>query len=193
MSYESNEADVADDVIEARVRRSLGLNTTPSPNHAFPNADPNTGVPTHGNARGSDGSAVLRRRFVRDGEVPVVILHPKSGTENRHAATIADLSRQCDTERAARLRAELALHDARVTIQTLETRLAHAEIERTERSAIPPVEPVVFPSTADPASPVKAIAPARAMKPARAVNRTRRTEPKVHEDQLDPTPVKWWR
>lgn len=191
--FEPNEADVSDDVIEARVRRSLGLTATLSPNHTHPNAGPKTDAPTHGAPHGSGSNGLFRRRFVRDGEVPVVILRPKSETENRHTATIADLSQQCDTERAARLRAEQALHDARAKIQTLETRLAHADIERTERSAVLAVEPVVLPSVTISVPRVKVVAPARVMKPARAVNRIRRTERKVPEVQLDPTPVKWWR
>jgi len=191
--YEPNEADVSDDAIEARVRRSLGLSATLSPNHADSNAGPKTDAPSHGATHGSGGNGLFKRRFVRDGEVPVVILHPKSETGHRRAATIADLSQQCDTERAARLRAEQALQDARAKIQTLETRLAHADIERTERSAVTAVEPPVLPSMAIPVPPVKVVAPVRIMKPARAVNRSRRIERKVPEDKLDPTPVKWWR
>jgi hypothetical protein len=52
---------------------------------------------------------------------------------------------------------------------------------------------MVLPSMAIPVPPVKVVAPVCIMKPARAVNRTRRIERKVTEDQLDPTPVKWWR
>jgi hypothetical protein len=204
---EPDEAEVSDEVTEARIRRSLGLMSSPTPanNHS------NTNGQTHGSGGGNLGGAIQRRRFVRDGEVPVTILHPKSDAENRHAAALADMTRQRDAERAARLRAEQSLHDAQVMIQTLQTRIAHAEIAKSEiaqaetafaevarlepapaPAAIPvptlaaaDVEPEVLPVTS--AQPVEAHpAPPRQ-------TRSRRAKPPVAAEAEEPTPVKWWR
>lgn len=207
MLNEPDEAEVSDEVTEARIRRSLGLMSSPTPanNHS------NTSSQTHGSGGGNLGGAIQRRRFVRDGEVPVTILHPKSDAENRHAAALADMTRQRDTERAARLRAEQSLHDAQVMIQTLQTRIAHAEIAKSEIAqaetafaevarpeptpapaaisvptlAAPEVEPEVLPVTN--AQPVEAHpAPPRQ-------TRSRRAKPPVAAESEEPTPVKWWR
>jgi hypothetical protein len=206
---EPDEAEVSDEVTEARIRRSLGLMSSPTPanNHS------NTSSQTHGSGGGNLGGAIQRRRFVRDGEVPVTILHPKSEAENRHAAALADMTRQRDAERAARLRAEQALHDAQVMIQTLQTRIAHAEIAKSEIAqaetvfaevarpepapapapaaipvptlAAPEVEPEVLPVTS--AQPVEA----QSAPPRQA--RSRRAKPPVAAESEEPTPVKWWR
>lgn len=145
-----DEQELSDAETEARVRRSLGLSVTPTTNHqsGASQAQPHTGQNAnpsghHGHGGHNQSQAgqshygqaggMPRRRFVRDGEVPVVVLHPKSEADSRHAATIADLTRQRDSERAARLRAEQSLHEALATIQTLQTRLAHADIAREER------------------------------------------------------------
>ncbi len=128
MLDEPDEAEVSDEVTEARIRRSLGLMTSPTqqPNYAT------TKNPAPGSAHANGGGPIQRRRFVRDGEVPVVILHPKSEAENRTATALADMTRLRDSERAARLRAEQALNEAQATIQMLRTRIAHAEIAKAE-------------------------------------------------------------
>ncbi len=129
MLNEPDEAEVSDEVTEARIRRSLGLMTSPTqqPNYSA------TNNPAHGSTHGNgSGGPIQRRRFVRDGEVPVVILHPKSEAENRTVTALADMTRLRDSERAARLRAEQSLNEAQAMIQTLRTRIAHAEIAQAE-------------------------------------------------------------
>ena len=72
-----------------------------------------------------------RRRFVRDGEVPVTLVH----REHDDGAGInrIDAARQALREQvAAREQAEHLLQEARTTIQTLETKLAHERIGRDE-------------------------------------------------------------
>ncbi|MGC9271069.1 hypothetical protein [Acidiphilium sp.] len=198
MFNEPNEAEVSDEVTEARIRRSLGLTPTAAPASSQHQTYPHAGSSSHG-GHGPGGSSQPRRRFVRDGEVPVVILHPKSEGDNRHAAALADMTRQRDSERAARLRAEQSLHEAQLLIQSLQTRLAHADIERTERT--PPAVPETAPAPDLPnpvlPSPVPATVmttadpePARLTKP---VARPRRTRPAAPPAEAEPTPVKWWR
>ncbi len=75
------------------------------------------------------------RRFVRDGEVPVVVLngvreHPGDAAPagNRLAAVEAALA----TERSARERAERSLADALSTVQHLRTQLGHADLAHQE-------------------------------------------------------------
>ncbi|MDD2878253.1 MAG: hypothetical protein PHT60_08710 [Acidiphilium sp.] len=189
-----NEAEISDDETEARIRRSLGLSATVAPH----NNSGNHSNTTHG----SGGSSLPRRRFVRDGEVPVVVLHPKSESENRHAAALADLTRQRDLERAARSRAEHALQEALGTIQTLQTRLAHADLARTERAAPVFVKPAIAePAIAEPAVTEPAIAEPAAPSTALVADappphRRRRAKPVATvatAEEAEPTPIKWWR
>ncbi len=85
-----------------------------------------------------------RHRFVQDGEVPVVMVSNSPGGQQpalrasetraqagRAAATAADIG----AERAARDRAERLLQQAQTHIRDLETKLAHAELARTEAVA----------------------------------------------------------
>jgi hypothetical protein len=143
---------------EARMRRSLGIGSKPTSGGRGPQP---------------------RSRFVRDGDVPVVVLHPKSESETRHAAALAELTGQLAREREAHTRTEQALRDARSTIQTLQTRLAHAEIalaERVPAAGPPPSEPQ--PAPADAEIPIRAVKK-RAKRP--AVPRS-----------SEPKPIKWW-
>ena len=222
--------ELSDAETEARVRRSLGLSAAPTtshqagPNQAQHHAGQNSTASTHhghaghnqaGQSHYSQNGGMPRRRFVRDGEVPVVVLHPKSEADSRHAATIVDLTRQRDSERAARLRAEQSLQDALATIQSLQTRLAHADLARDERrdhdvelqAGAPDAaasEPVDF-ELSVPARSVIEVDAHVGMTPAAPVEtsrdrlaetrptrrrRTKRVEP---VDLPDAEPVKWWR
>jgi DNA repair exonuclease SbcCD ATPase subunit len=102
---------------EAQMRRALGLdNTAPA---TVQNAHP---IP-------SNGSPTRRRQFVRDGEVPVTVVHHDDhGTTNKLEAARQALREQS----AARERAEQHLAKAQATIQALETQLAHERIAREE-------------------------------------------------------------
>jgi hypothetical protein len=102
---------------EAQMRRALGLNNSASARArtAYPIAS--SGSPTH------------RRHFIRDGQVPVtVIRHDDQGGTNKLEAARQTLREQI----AARERAEQQLAEAQVTIQALETQLAHGRIANEE-------------------------------------------------------------
>ena len=107
-------------VAEEQMRRALGLreNLSSVPQSAPP-AAPARPAPPH------------RRRFVRDGEVPVTLVHhdhDDGAGINKITATRQALHEQV----AARERAEHLLQEARATIQTLETKLAHERIGKDE-------------------------------------------------------------
>ena len=70
-----------------------------------------------------------RRHFIRDGEVPVTVVHHDDGDGTNKL----DAARQALREQiAAREQAERGLDEARATIQTLETQLAYERIAREE-------------------------------------------------------------
>jgi hypothetical protein len=70
-----------------------------------------------------------RRQFVRDGEVPVTVVHhDEAGGINKLEAVRQTLREQS----AAREQAQQQLAEARATIQALETQLAHERIAKEE-------------------------------------------------------------
>ena len=80
-----------------------------------------------------------RRRFVRDGEVPVVIGRvAKGGGSASAAAAAAPTNRLAiseaalDNERLARQRAERALGEAQAAVRDLQTKLGHLVLARDE-------------------------------------------------------------
>jgi hypothetical protein len=102
---------------EMRVRRALGLDSTaPRGNHS--QSDPSR----------------PRRRFVQDGEVPVVVVHGERRPD-AHGGRIAELETALEAERTARAAAARALEEARATIHSLQTRLTHAELAHEEALA----------------------------------------------------------
>lgn len=131
---------------ELKMREALGLHgrserpaTRPQSEQPRPNSDrpANDRATTNGHSNGH------RHRFVQDGEVPVVLAkhsgpggvaalvargtNAPNGT-NRVAALSADLG----MERAARERAERALSQAQAHVRDLQTKVAHAELARSE-------------------------------------------------------------
>jgi len=102
---------------EARMRQALGLSES-----------------------GADGPAQQRReqdrrrRFTREGEVPVVVL-------GNHAADAPPVNRvemaevALKAERGAREQAERLLREAQASLHALQTRLAHAELAHREELA----------------------------------------------------------
>ena len=107
-------------VEEEQMRRALGLRETSSsaPQNA-PAAAP-TGAPRP-----------HRHRFVRDGEVPVTVVHREH--DDGAGTNRIDAARQALHEQVAvRERAEQLLQEARATIQTLETKLAHERMGKDE-------------------------------------------------------------
>src|SRR5579872_2546851 len=107
---------------EAQMRRALGLgNATDARPHTAPAA------PQHG--------SVVRpqRHFVRDGEVPVTVIHrdeSSSGTNQLEAArqTIRSLT-------AAKETAERRLAETQAAVQQLQTQLAHERLAKDDAIA----------------------------------------------------------
>jgi hypothetical protein len=79
----------------------------------------------------SSGAHPQRRRFVRDGEVPVTVMHR---TDGEGAGTNKlDAARQALREQTAACEhAEQLLQDARATTQDLQTKLAHERFAKEE-------------------------------------------------------------
>jgi hypothetical protein len=69
-----------------------------------------------------------RRQFVRDGEVPVTVIHHDEGGTNKLESARHALRAQIE----AREQAEQQLAEARATVQALETQLAHERIAKEE-------------------------------------------------------------
>jgi hypothetical protein len=117
MSDISNE----DRETETQMRRALGLN----------NRRLTLGhEPPPSAATGTSAAHPQRRRFVRDGDVPVTVVH----REHNHAAGTNNLDAQeaLHKQMGARERAEQLLQEARATIRALETMLAHERIAAEE-------------------------------------------------------------
>jgi hypothetical protein len=119
MSDSSNE-ELRLRATEEQMRRALGLREERSsaPQNASPAASPGAPHP-------------YRRRFVREGEVPVIVVHRDH--DDGAGINRIDTVRQALREQvAARERAEHLLQEARTAIQTLETKLAHERIGKDE-------------------------------------------------------------
>jgi hypothetical protein len=98
---------------EEQMRRSLGLQQGSSPTARFSNSE----MRHH------------KRQFVRDGDVPVEVLHGNdAGRVNQLAATRQALQGQT----AAREETERLLTEARHTIHDLQTKLGHERLARDE-------------------------------------------------------------
>jgi len=105
---------------EEQMRRALGLH----------NASPTQDRPVPSPAA-PGASTSQRRRFVRDGEVPVSVIHRDQDdgvNTNKLDATRQALREQIE----ARERAEHLLHEAQATIRDLQTKLAHEKLARDE-------------------------------------------------------------
>jgi hypothetical protein len=107
-------------VEEEQMRRALGLRegSSSAPQNVPPAAPPGAARPH-------------RHRFVRDGEVPVTLVH-HDHDDGSGINKIAAARQALHDQVAARERAEHLLQEARTTIQTLETKLAHERIGRDE-------------------------------------------------------------
>ena len=70
-----------------------------------------------------------RRRFVHDGEVPVSIMHHDDGIGSNKMDTVQQALRE---QIASREHAEKLLQQARVTLQDLQTKLAHERMAKDE-------------------------------------------------------------
>ncbi len=111
------------------MRRALGLTDHGHHNESPP--DPRSG-PAALQRHDPDRRA---RRFVRDGEVPVVVLNrprdiPGGAAVPTNRLAVAENALRM--ERAARERAERALHEAQTNLQHLQTQIGHAALAHKE-------------------------------------------------------------
>jgi hypothetical protein len=106
-----------DEAAETQMRRALGLQSTASP--------PGDVAPPPAPA----GPRRPARRFARDGEVAVSVVHRDAavGTNRLEAARQA-----LQAQTAGREQAERRLVEAQETIRELQTQLAHARLAREE-------------------------------------------------------------
>ena len=126
------------DDAETRMRQALGLGGGHGGREI---------VPQEGRANGRHGQSVLslnarKRRFVRDGDVPVTILsgrgHHTAETQEMGGSAAAPVNRlelaerALAGERSAREQAERAQHDALASLRDLQTKLGHAELSHRE-------------------------------------------------------------
>jgi hypothetical protein len=104
------------------MRHALGLHgSTPSRSTAD---HPTTSI---------GGSQPQRRRFVRDGEVPVTVIRRDHQPDGEPGTNQLDAARQTiRAEAIARERAERSLEEAQVTIRDLQTKLAHERLAKDE-------------------------------------------------------------
>ncbi len=183
------------------MRRALGLRDDPRP------GDPSV-AHRAGEQRPVERTMQRRepdrraRRFVKDGEVPVVVLSgsrehgPDAAVPvNRLAAAESAL----DAERAARERAERSLQEALAAVQQLRpqiapARLAHGEALATERLAREAAEQAraeaeaAREALATELDTLKAAPPL----PAPALSTRRPRQPKPEREVREQQPVKWW-
>jgi len=160
--------------------------------------------------KGQKTSPSPNRRFVRDGEVPVEIRPIRKPGSNQQPQTnpaLEALKAELSVEHAARKEADRALGEARATIESLQARLAHAEMARDEavsalrRSLEPrPVEPAIELLPDSMADPVPVKVPARRGRKPGSLNKVPRAAklpkaprpPKVAKPEAEPKPVQWW-
>lgn len=123
--------DTSNDVSETElgVRRALGLE--PGRPATRPQTQQNRQPERH------FGGDHPKRRFVRDGEVPVVMVRGRQ--EHQGPAPRAESGPGPDIvlrqEREARARAERALTDAQAMVRDMQTKLAHVSLARDEARA----------------------------------------------------------
>jgi len=105
---------------EAKMQRALGLQEQPSsaPDR-MPPSPANTGAP----------HPHRRHHFVRDGEVPISLVHHDDGAGTNK---LDGARRALREQTSAREHAEQLLQEAHATIQALETQLAHERIAKEE-------------------------------------------------------------
>jgi hypothetical protein len=87
-------------------------------------------APTRSSASGSQPQ---RRRFVRDGEVPVTVIRRDHQPDGEHGANQLDAARQAiRSEATAKARAERLLEEAQAMIRDLQTKLGHERLAKDD-------------------------------------------------------------
>lgn len=177
------------------MRRALGLRGSTSPSEGSPQPNIGSHSPRHDLERRA-------RRFVRDGEVPVVVLgrtrDPALPVTAAPSNRVQAAESALQAERAARERAERALHEAQESIQHLQTQLghanlAHAEALATERLAREAAERAAAEALAVRTEIELRLASAPQPPPsAPVVVRKARLQRKTEQPARTAQPVKWW-
>ena len=104
------------------MRQALGLHDTP----------PSRSIPDHPTPS-MNGSHPQRRRFVREGEVPVTLVNRDQRPDGAPGYNQLEAARQAiRSQAAARERAERLLEEAQSTIRDLQTKLAHERLAKDE-------------------------------------------------------------
>jgi hypothetical protein len=81
----------------------------------------------------TSGSQRQRRRFVRDGEMPVAVIRRDHQPDGEHGANQLDAARQAiRSEATAKERAERLLAEAQAMIRDLQTKLGHERLAKDE-------------------------------------------------------------
>jgi hypothetical protein len=177
---------------EMRVRRALGLDagTPRATQHHTDTARP-------------------RRRFVQDGEVPVVVVHSERKSDGFAplGSRVAELETALEAERTTRAAVTRSLEEARLTVQSLQTRLTHAELAFAEAIAaeqqaraeaeralqqIVARSPAVVPVKADPVDTPPTGKPMATAPEARKAKAGRKAKPATKAKQARSKLVKWW-
>src|SRR4051794_8163553 len=116
------------EVAEAQMRKALGLEGTTL---RLPlDLEPQWGEQGHRPAERGAFSG-HRRRFVRDGDVPVTVRRRDPVAEPGRSR-LQQAEAQVAAEAAARTQAERALAEAQVQARDLQTKLGHAELAKNE-------------------------------------------------------------
>ncbi|WP_284944198.1 hypothetical protein [Acidisoma cladoniae] len=192
---------------EARMRQALGLDKRPA-------------APHQATAQQSHDPSRQRRRFAQDGEVPVVMLHRSRDADGVAENKLATLTAELREERVARARAERALEEAQLTIQSLQTKVAHAGMmyeeklgserqlrlqaetviaELTQRASqtLPPVAEVVKAAESEPSLPLVAQPDQQTVAdrtPALKIRSATKRAPKpaASTEAEEAQPIEWW-
>ncbi len=107
---------------EANMRRALGLH-----------GDTPRQSTTDHSTSANQGLHPQRRRFVRDGDVPVTVIHRDHRQEDSSSTNQLDAARQAIRSQAsAREHAERALAEAQNSMRALQTMLAHERLAKDE-------------------------------------------------------------
>jgi hypothetical protein len=172
---------------EIRARRSLGLTANPPPRQ-----------------QQRVDQARPRHRFVRDGEVPVVVVSGDGRSDaSPHAdSRLAGIESALAAERAAHASTARSLEEALATIQSLRTRLAHAEmasdeaiaVERRARAEAEKAlqEAVADSGTVDPPDDGRPAEPGAKRPKGKWVRRATTTAKTAATPKREPQPVQWW-
>jgi hypothetical protein len=119
---ESESDDLQLRATEAQMRHALGLDGNRSPQTAGNHPSPL-----------SNSLHPQKRRFVRDGEVPVTVIHRDHHLDGESGVNQLDAARQAlRSETTAKERAERSLEGMQTTIHDLRTKLAHERLAKDE-------------------------------------------------------------